>query len=714
MVLTKILKTTPQASALVNGSFNDAPIDDDGFYRLLIDNLTAYSAIALSPSGIVMDWNSGAQATFGYTRAEVVGRSIEIIFTAEDVRTGAPGAELAAARTTGCALHDRWQVCKDGSRFWGSSTLEPVRDAAGSLVGFIMLVRDTTASHEATQLLADSEQQLRMLVGSLRDYAIFSVEPDGAIKTWSAGAARVFGYEAHEIVGRNFSILFTAADVESGAPLNELSDARRSESIDVERWLVRHDGSTFLATGKTSALRSDTAGEQRGFAKIIHDTTAHHLAVQEIRRRAEIDQLTNLPNRHTFYEHVQRAIATFKRRSSSLFAVLFIDLDHFRAINDEFGHEVADQVLTVIARRLETCVRSEDVLARIGGDEFAILLNGINGSIDATDAARRILQRMGEAVETPVGDVFAATSIGIAMGSAKYDLPQDILRDADAAMYIAKSQGRGRAVEFDESIGNVIRENADLNADLRHAIKRNELRLAFQPVVRLWDEAVIGFEALVRWKHPRRGLLSPSGFIPQAEETNLIVAVDRWVLTAACEQFAQWRERGVAGPELQLSVNVSSKEFSREEFFADVRDVVTANRLDPQSLRLEITEGTIMERSPRSNRVLSAIRDLGVYVDVDDFGTGYASLGSLNNIVVDGLKIDWSFVTNMKEHHGWEIVQSVVSLAHKLGLVATAEGIETREQLRQLIALGCDNGQGYFFSPPVNSAAAADLLRQQR
>jgi diguanylate cyclase (GGDEF)-like protein/PAS domain S-box-containing protein len=696
-------------------SSDDGPRDQDGaLYRFLVESLTEYAVFAVSPAGIVISWNSGAQTTFGYTQAEIVGRSFDVIFTAHDAEIGAPQAELDGALSGGKTHYDRWHVRKDGSRFWGINTVQPLYDRGGRLLGFTKLVRDTTHSHLAVEELSDSEQQLRLLIESVRDFAIFSVGIDGTVTNWSTGAQRVFGYPQAEIVGRNFSALFSAADVAAGFPRAELHDAGLNESIDVERWLVRKDGSAFLASGKTSQLKASATGDLRGFVKLVHDTTEGYLAAQEMRRRAQCDALTGLPNRETFYEHVQRAIAILKRHSSDPFAILFIDLDRFKAVNDEFGHIIADTVLSLIARRLEKCVRAGDIVSRVGGDEFAVLLNGIHGAVDADDAVQRIVAGMHEPVTTEVGDVFATVSVGIALGSPNYDSPQDIMRDADAAMYVAKTQGRGRAVVFDRSIGQARCDSVDLTTALRHAIDRNELRIAYQPVLRLTDMAVVGFEALVRWKHPRRGLLLPSNFIPAAEDSNLVVSIDRWVLAQACRQLANWQTRGIAGPDLQMSVNVASKEFSREEFLADIRDVLAASAIAATSLRLEITEGTILERAPRAYQTLAAVRALGVCVDVDDFGTGYASLSALNHIFVDGLKIDWSFVTNANAHHGWEIVESVISLAHKLGLVAIAEGIETGDQLGRLIALGCDFGQGYLFAPALGAVAAAAYLRERK
>jgi diguanylate cyclase (GGDEF)-like protein/PAS domain S-box-containing protein len=680
--------------------------------RFLVDSLTEYAVFAVSPAGIVISWNSGGQQIFGYTQAEIVDRCFDIFFTPEDLAIGAPQTELANALSGGKTHDDRWHVRKDKSRFWGTNTVQPLYDPDGALLGFTKLVRDTTASHVAAQALSDSEQQLRLLVESVRDYAIFSVGPDGTVATWSDGAQRVFGYLQSEIVGQQYSLLFSQADVQAGLPDAQVRHATMRQSIDVEAWLVRKDGSTFLASGKISQLKANVAGDMRGFVILAHDATDRHLAAEDLRRRAQYDALTQLPNRLTFYENVQRAISLLKRHSSNPFAVIFIDLDRFKAVNDEFGHLVADAVLELVARRLEACVRSGDIVSRVGGDEFAILLNGANGWVDADDAAQRILTEMRQPLNTDSADVFAAVSVGVVIGTPIYERPEDILRDADAAMYVAKSQGGARAVIFDDSIGRVVRENLDVTADLRHAIERNELRIAYQPVLRLRDRMHVGFEALVRWKHPGRGLLRPVDFIAQAEESNLIVAVDRWVLAQACAQLANWQVRGLAGPGLQISVNVSSKEFSRVDFVSEVRDIISAHALTATSLRLEITEGTMLERSTHAYEVLAAVRALGVNVDVDDFGTGYASLSALNQLVVDGLKIDWSFVTSTNAHHGWGIVDSVIGLAHKLGLVAIAEGIESEEQLRQLIALGCDFGQGHLFAPSLGAVAAAAFLRE--
>ena len=692
------------------GSASDVRSRDELLYRFLVESLTECAVFAVSSDGFVMSWNSGAQNIFGYTQAEIVGRSFDVLFDPGDAETGSPHNELAGALDGRRTHHDRWLMRKDGTRFWGTNTVQPLFDAAGLPLGCTILIRDTTASHVALQELSDSEQKLRLLVGSVRDYAIFSVGCDGAVTSWTAGAQSLFGYDA-SILGSNFSVLLHPAEAADRLARDELRAAERHESIDVECRMVRKDGSTFLAAGKTSRLAPGTTGGRRGFVKIVHDATARHAADEDLRRRAQCDELTELPNRRTFYEHVECAISRVGRRPAHRFAVLFVDLDRFKAVNDEFGHLIADRLLSVVARRLEACVRDSDIVARVGGDEFAILLDGIDGVADADDAAARILAHMRQPMRVDAGDVFVSVSIGIAMGTPRYSRPEEIIQDADLAMYRAKTQGRARAVLFDREIANLARQATELTTDLRYAIERNELRFFFQPVLRLIDRATVGFEALARWQHPRRGLLRSADFIPLAEASNLVVAIDRTMVFEACAVLARWQTDRLVPADLQMSVNVSSRELLREEFATEIHAALIANGLDARALRLEITLGTVLERSARASTVLASIRALGVRVDVDDFGSGYASLGHL---LVDGIKVDWSAMTRMNAGQGWEIIESVISLAHKLGLVAIAKEIETPEQLRQLVALKCEFGQGSLLAPPLSALDALAYLRAVR
>jgi diguanylate cyclase (GGDEF)-like protein/PAS domain S-box-containing protein len=710
------VKNPPKTlAASVAGDTKDADAlgADQVLYRFLVDSLTEYAVFAVSPTGIVISWNSGAEKTFGYAQAEIVGKSFDVIFTAEDKASGAPQNELASALSGEQTQHDRWHVRKDSTRFWGTNTVQPLYDSAGVLLGFTKLVRDSTKSHLALEELSDSEQQLRLLIESVNDYAIFSLELDGTIKNWNSGGQNVFGYAQSEIIGSNFAALFSADDIAAGIPQAELRRATTHGFTDVERWLLRKDGSRFLASGKLSQLKRDAAGELRGFVKIAHDITHHHAAAQDLRHQAHYDELTELPNRRAFYAHVQQAIALMKRRPANLFAVLFIDIDHFKSVNDEHGHIIADQLLAVTARRLERCVRSIDVVARLGGDEFAILLMAITDAAAATEAADRVAAEMAQPVIIDKQAVRATASIGIAVGSETHGLPEDILRDADAAMYVAKTAGRAQSVVFDGTMATGDRANFDFAEDVHKAIAEHELRLAYQPILRLDNATVVGFEALVRWQHPRRGLLPPAQFIPKAEESQLIVSIDRWVLGEACRQLAQWKAQGI-GKLLQISVNISSKEFSRVDFLGELHELLASNGVAPARLRLEITESAIMERSSRAEALLTAIRALGVEVDVDDFGTGYASLAALGHLAVDALKIDSTFVARMDSESGTHLVETVMLLARKFRIAVIAEGIETTGQLEQLRALGCDFGQGFLFAPPLDATQASQFAAQEQ
>ncbi len=700
-----IVKATAVASSL-----RFTPLDIGApLCESLIDSLTRHAVFALSPSGTIVSWNTGAQRLFGYLPAEIIGRRFDVLFAVHDVKIDTPRADLAAARSGAHAGRERLQIRADGTAFLAQTSVTPLLDRHGGAGGFAVVVHDATESHAAIVALRVREEKLRSLVDSVGSYAILSIEPDGTIGSWNAGARATFGYTDAEIVGRPFATLFTADDRAAGVPQKELRNALGHGSALVERWLVRKDASRFLAGGRCSVRQAGAAGKPAGFVLITHDVTERTRLGDELRRNATSDPLTNLLNRTAFLEHVNRAIGSMKRRSTNMFGVLFIDLDRFKSINDNFGHATGDALLALTARRLEQCVRSGDIVARFGGDEFAILLNGIDGLSDAHDAADRIGLAMAAPVTIHDCDLRATASVGIALGSTTYAKAEDVLADADAAMYAAKSRGRARTTVFDSSMRIRNRRTEDLDTEMRHAVERNELRIAYQPIVELSGGALAGFEALVRWQHPRRGLLAPAAFIPIAEQTDAVVAIDSWVLGTACGQLKQWqREHGAS---LHMSVNFSSKHFARADVLDRLAAIVDAAGVAPASLRIEVTETAMLDRSQRTLNVLNEIRKRGFKLQVDDFGIGYSSLSLLQFLPIDGLKIDRSFVAELHTASGAEIVRSVITLAHNLGFVAVAEGIETAAQLRRLRELECELGQGVFFCGPLDPPAADEYLR---
>jgi diguanylate cyclase (GGDEF)-like protein len=431
-------------------------------------------------------------------------------------------------------------------------------------------------------------------------------------------------------------------------------------------------------------------------AQLMHD--AYH------------DSLTGLPNRLLFMDRLKQSIARTKRNSNHLFAVLFLDLDRFKVINDSLGHLVGDQLLVAIAQRLASCLNSESIIARLGGDEFTILLDPIEDEKDAIAVAEQLHQSLKQPLSLSGYEIFTTASIGIALSMTGYAQPEDILRDADTALYQAKEGGKACSAVFDAAMYNQATSLLQLETALRWAIERQEFRVYYQPIVSLTTGRVTGFEALVRWLHPEQGLVPPAQFIPVAEETGLIVSIGQWVLYESCQQLRQWQVQFPMNSDLTISVNLSSKQFSQPNLTKQIAQVLKDTGLAPNHLKLEITESGIMD-NVGSVALLRQLQTLKVQLCIDDFGTGYSSLSRLRQFPINTLKIDRSFVSVMHESvEDAAVVQAVITLAHNLGMDVVAEGIETAEQLTHLRQLHCEQGQGYFFSKPLNSQAAAVLL----
>jgi diguanylate cyclase (GGDEF)-like protein len=444
------------------------------------------------------------------------------------------------------------------------------------------------------------------------------------------------------------------------------------------------------------------------------DITPRKMAEEQLLHDAFHDSLTDLPNRALFMDRLRRAIHRTKRQANYRFAVLFLDLDGFKVVNDSLGHATGDQLLIAIGRRLELGMRRGDTLTRLGGDEFAILADDIRDLGDAILLAERVRLDLKAPFNLGGHEVFATASVGIALGSKDRERPEDLLRDADTAMYRAKAQGKERFVVFDQAMHTSVVERLRLETDLRRAIDRGEFAVHYQPIVALRTGRIAGFEALVRWEHPERGMIAPSVFIPVAEETGLILPLGLWVLRAACRQLRTWQEGAPELSSLMISVNLSSKQLMQPDLVEQVDQVLRETGLAPEHLKLEITESVIMEHPPSANEVLGRLKDRGIQLSLDDFGTGYSSLSYLHRFPIDTLKVDRSFVNRIDAEDGDPvIVQTIVALAHNLGMQVIAEGVETEEQVNRLKAMGCEYGQGYFFARPVDGDSAGALLRSR-
>lgn len=486
-----------------------------------------------------------------------------------------------------------------------------------------------------------------------------------------------------------------------------------SPHFETEYRMLHKNGSYRWMLTRGMAIRDNNAKAYR-IAGSQTDITDRKMAEQRLAYDALHDSLTGLPNRLLFMDRLSGAIHRSKRRDTYLFAVLCLDLDRFKLINDSLGHACGDQLLIAAARRLEACLRAADTVARFGGDEFAILLDDLKDVTDVMRFSRRIHQEMKLPFLLNEHEVFTSVSIGIALSSRGYDRSEDLLRDADTALCRAKALGKGRHEIFDTNMRNRAVALLHLETDLRRAIERREFCIQYQPIVSLETGKIHSFEALVRWQHPRRDLLFPGEFIPLAEESGLIVPIGEWVLREACHQMSSWQSQMQMAP-ISMSVNLSVKQFSQPDLIDLIHEVLNETGLPASSLTLEITESIIMENAELVQKMLSQLRALQVQLHVDDFGTGYSSLSYLDRLPLNALKIDRCFVSRIDSgQENLEIIRTIITLAHNLGLEVIAEGIETEEQLVQLRSLGCRLGQGYLFSEPVNPNLATYLIREHQ
>jgi diguanylate cyclase (GGDEF)-like protein len=466
-----------------------------------------------------------------------------------------------------------------------------------------------------------------------------------------------------------------------------------------------------LNTQLEQKVQQRTAQLEEVIQKLNQEIAQHQQTQDRLSYQALHDALTDLPNRTLFMEHLTKAIQRHQRNPDYLFAVLFIDLDRFKIINDSWGHAFGDRLLMAIARLLQECCRELDTVARLSGDEFTILLEDLQSTQDAIAIAERILEKLTAPIHLDELKVFSGASIGIVVGGTNERDGVDLLRDADIAMYRAKALGKGRYAVFDREMYAQTIHLSQLETDLRLALEHQEFVLYYQPIVSLETFRLIGFEALLRWQHPQTGLIAPGDFIAIAEDTGLIIPIGEWVLQKACQQLRTWQSKFSLAASLHISVNLSSKQIKQVDFVEKLPQILADTGLNGENLRLELTETMLMDRGEKTIELLHQIKQQQVQLSIDDFGTGYSSLSYLHRFPVDTLKIDRSFVNLINaEGHNCEIVKTIITLAHSLKMKAIAEGVETPSQVTHLKNLGCDAAQGYFFSKPLNLQLAESII----
>jgi diguanylate cyclase (GGDEF)-like protein/PAS domain S-box-containing protein len=567
------------------------------------------------------------------------------------------------------------------------------------------------AHKRAQEALKESEER----------YALAALGSNDGLWDWnisdnevhfSARWKSMLGFQENEINNKPEEWFDRIHDADRARVKNEITAHQNGTTphFESEHRMLHHDGTFRWMLSRGLAIR-DQSGRPLRMAGSQTDITQAKVS----------DPLTGLPNRLLFIDRLNRLIKYSKRRKNHSFAVVFMDLDGFKMINDSMGHMVGDQLLVGVAERLEKCLRATDTLARLrdtytvarlGGDEFTVLLDDLKDPNDAKIAADRLMKALKPPFLLAGKEVYTSVSIGIAQSNPVYEGPDEMLRDADTAMYHAKSLGKGRYEVFDAKMRASVMARLQLETDLRHALERREFRNFYQPIVNLASGEIAGFEALLRWQHPTRGLLGPIEFIGVVEETGLIRELGWWNLSEACRQIGEWRAAWPANRDLIISVNLSAKQFLQPNLVADIANLLREIKLPPDALKLEITESTVMKDPAGAVEMLQQIKSLGVRLAIDDFGTGYSSLSYLHRFPLDTLKIDRSFISSMDDDgDGMEIARTILPMAKNLRLDVVAEGVETLEQFELLKKFNCAFGQGYYFSRPLSADGVSTLLK---
>jgi Amt family ammonium transporter len=572
----------------------------------------------------------------------------------------------------------------------------------------VVSILDLTQIKEAEEAIVKQRAYFRQLFES-SPQAILIVGLDGKIIDVNRGYETLLGYEAAEILGEQEQGISVPED-----RLEECQQFQqtmlRGETCQNETRRRRKDGRVLPVAFLGFPIRIRNRVE--GYFCVYTDISERKAFEEELHHQAFYDSLTGIANRALFMERLGRALERAKRRMAYAFAVLLVDVDRFKRINDSLGHLFGDRLLVEIAKRFNASVRTVDTVARLGGDEFAILFEEFNHPDEAIDLAGRILNESRQPFAIDGNEVHISASIGVVAETRAYQTSEDILRDADIAMYHAKAMGRSQFRVFDAKMLEQAVESLKREKDLRNAIEKGHFLLYYQPIVCLRTEKIQGFEALVRWKHPKHGIISPEHFIPTAEETGLIARIGHWVIGEACRQMREWHQAIPASQRLHVSVNLSVKEFLQDGLVDHIATVLQAHEVDASCLKLELTESMLMEDSQKAMEKLKRLKELGIKLAIDDFGTGYSSLAYLNKFPIDYLKIDRSFVQGLSaEGDSAEIVRTIITLGHNLNYVIIAEGVENDEQIHHLRELDCDQVQGYFFSEPVDRGAAFRLIK---
>lgn len=686
----------------------------DIMYRLLIQSVVDYAIYLLTPEGIVANWNPGAQRAKGYLADEIVGRHYSLFYSEAERAAGLPAHNLEQARCTGRFEEVGVRLRKDGSAFHAHVVIDAVHDDEGRLVGFAKVTRDISERHQQelellkAKELAEQYSQEMAKLSQFLDSVIANIPASVMVQDLESQRILLANQQAERLFGVPGSSMIGQLPAQSLAPAAadylEQQLARGARSTKGYAAETRVDTQCGPRTLRSRTLLSQHREGQADYVLFVAEDATEELAAHaQIHHMAHHDALTGLPNRTLFHERLRQALVRGDE-NAKLTAALCLDLDNFKNINDSLGHAFGDKLLRELGKRLRRELREHDTLARLGGDEFAIVLTGLDGRDAACNTAQRLINAICPPFQIEGHQFTVGVSIGVAIAPDDNDQAEQLLGYADMALYEAKRNGRNRYECFNVELDVAARQRRLVETDLRTALHLGQLQLHYQPVVDQQTSSVTGYEALLRWEHPTRGMVMPMDFIPIAEETGLIHELGIRALNLACQEAASWDS------EQTVSVNLSPVQFKNANLVHTVALALSDSGLPARRLELEITESVLLGNSEENVRTLRALKDLGVSISLDDFGTGYSSLGYLRSFPFDRIKIDKSFVHDMCDsREAMSIIRAITDLSNSLMIKTTAEGVESEEQMRRLAAEGCSHFQGYLYGRPV---PASERLKQ--
>lgn len=682
----------------------------DYVYQRFIEQM-GEGAVTVSGEGFILYSNQKFAQLLDYPLEKVIGSEFRNFVCYQDLVKFE--ALLQKSQKQIRTREELWLIRRDGNKFPVQVSLTQLN--IGNIFIYCIIITDLTEYKCKEEALRESEERFRK---SFLDspFPMIMYFEDGEVLAINQAWTELSGYSIDEIP----TITNWLESAFAETPEVMLSLMRRLYQVDRKVNLGEINIRTCWGENRIwnfhSLLLCRMKDGRKTFILMAIDVTARNRAEELLRRNALYDPLTGLPNRILLMDRIEQALEHLKRNKKYLFAVLFLDIDRFKLINDTLGHEMGDKVLIACAQKFSQCVRSGDTVARLGGDEFIVLLLELNSKEEGIQVAERIITNFNLPISIEGKQFFITASIGICFSSRKIVRATELLSNADLAMYDAKHIGKACYRIFDPALPQQTNrklevEKLELEAALSDALKHKQFILCYQPIFSLISSNLVGFEALVRWKHPQNGLIAPSKFIPIAEETGLIIPLSEWILTEACRQMKTWQEHFQNAASLRMSINISGRQIKQSNCVEKIDEILAATGLSANNLKLEITESLLMENKESFGYFLTQMKQRGIQLSIDDFGTGYSSLSYLHRLPFDTVKIDGYFVANIAaEEDSINIVQAILTLAHQLNIDVIAEGIETEQQFRILQELGCEFGQGYFFARPLDVQAAKALL----